>query len=396
MPTTSNMSLVLPTVSVTVGPTWATELNAALTLVDSHDHTSGKGVIITPSAININQDLEFNGNDATELRSVRMESQSAALAGGSDLGCYYNLSGNPTYNNNSGTASRLVNCSYPMVAGDLLYASSTTAFGRLAIGTTGQTLKVSGGLPAWSSQSNTYTVVTKTSGYTISATDDVILCDDSSASFTLNLPVSTGGGKQYLIKKTVSSVNAVTIARASADTISDNTTGLTSTTVNTLGEEVTLLDATAGVWQVIGRRIPGSWNNSLTFTPNSGAFGTITGSSFFSRRTGNTLHVRGYWVNGTVAGGNAYITLPSGYTVDTTYIQGGKQGRIGNLVVPVTGGSTTTAVYHMFFDASDTGKVYPTLTTASNVFEIVGGSQVANSNQAVSVEFWIPISGWNG
>jgi hypothetical protein len=41
---TANMNLSLPTVSVTIGPTWATQLNTALETVDVHDHTSGKGV----------------------------------------------------------------------------------------------------------------------------------------------------------------------------------------------------------------------------------------------------------------------------------------------------------------------------------------------------------------
>ena len=44
--TTTNMGLVLPTPGERLGPTWATDLNTALTLVDSHDHSSGKGIQI--------------------------------------------------------------------------------------------------------------------------------------------------------------------------------------------------------------------------------------------------------------------------------------------------------------------------------------------------------------
>lgn len=40
---TPDMGLDLPVPGVTTGPTWANKLNAALTTVDSHDHSSGKG-----------------------------------------------------------------------------------------------------------------------------------------------------------------------------------------------------------------------------------------------------------------------------------------------------------------------------------------------------------------
>lgn len=65
------------TVSVTPGPTWATNLNTSLDAIDNHDHTSNKGVRITPAAMNINAALEFNGNNALELKQVALENQSS-------------------------------------------------------------------------------------------------------------------------------------------------------------------------------------------------------------------------------------------------------------------------------------------------------------------------------
>lgn len=47
MTTTPNMNLVLPDVSATLGPAWATALNTLLALVDLHDHTTGNGVALT-------------------------------------------------------------------------------------------------------------------------------------------------------------------------------------------------------------------------------------------------------------------------------------------------------------------------------------------------------------
>jgi hypothetical protein len=98
------MGLVLPTVSVTPGPLYATENNTALTSIDSHDHTSGKGLQVPTAGLNINADLPFAGFNATALRSTRFNSQSATLATGSDLNCLYVVNGNLYYNNASGVA----------------------------------------------------------------------------------------------------------------------------------------------------------------------------------------------------------------------------------------------------------------------------------------------------
>ena len=57
--TTTNMSLNEPSVGVTTGPTWATQTNSNWETIDTHDHTSGKGVQLTPSALNINADRDW-------------------------------------------------------------------------------------------------------------------------------------------------------------------------------------------------------------------------------------------------------------------------------------------------------------------------------------------------
>ena len=52
-----NMSMPVPTVAVAPGPGWATNLDASLIHIDSHNHSSGQGVQITPAGININTDF---------------------------------------------------------------------------------------------------------------------------------------------------------------------------------------------------------------------------------------------------------------------------------------------------------------------------------------------------
>jgi hypothetical protein len=98
----SNMSLTIPIVGDTAGPEYATDINNCLTLVDQHDHSPGYGVQITPSGLNINSDLEFNDNDATELRSARFQSQASPLAGTLDLDCLYASGVDLYYNDGDG------------------------------------------------------------------------------------------------------------------------------------------------------------------------------------------------------------------------------------------------------------------------------------------------------
>lgn len=100
---TPNMNLTLPVVGVTAGPAYATQVNAALTVIDSHNHASGSGVQITPAGLNINADLSMNSNDLTDTRTVRFTAQAAALPGTTpDLACLYVVGNNLYYNDGAG------------------------------------------------------------------------------------------------------------------------------------------------------------------------------------------------------------------------------------------------------------------------------------------------------
>jgi hypothetical protein len=116
------MGLVLPTVGSTLGPEWATELNAAFDVVDAHNHTPGNGVPVPTNGISLNGDLPFNGYNATLLRSVRMSNQSTPLSGVTDLTCLY-VSGNNLYYNNG------VGNQVQITAGAGLDASTVGGFG---------------------------------------------------------------------------------------------------------------------------------------------------------------------------------------------------------------------------------------------------------------------------
>jgi len=84
-----NMNMPVPVVGTDPGPDWANNINASLSIIDSHNHTSGQGVQITPQGLNINADLPLNGNNLTTARSLRFSPQSGTISGSSDLGCLY-------------------------------------------------------------------------------------------------------------------------------------------------------------------------------------------------------------------------------------------------------------------------------------------------------------------
>ena len=70
-------------------------------------------------------------------------------------------------------------------------------------------------------------VASKTTTYAILTTDQVVLCNASSGSFTATLPTAVGvTGKQYEIKKTDTSNYVVTVATTSSQTIDGFTTNV--------------------------------------------------------------------------------------------------------------------------------------------------------------------------
>lgn len=107
MSTTPNMNLTLPTVSVTLGPEWATELNAALETVDSHNHTSGQGKAITTAALNIDDDLMLNDFKLTDASSLQLNSEASPVSGVSNENSVSAATGDLYWTNSAGIAVRI-------------------------------------------------------------------------------------------------------------------------------------------------------------------------------------------------------------------------------------------------------------------------------------------------
>lgn len=104
------MSLPIPGVGIDASPDWAYHVDNCLTIIDSHDHSAGKGVSITPAGLSINTDLPINGNNLTLVRAVRFNSQSVPIPGVTpDGNCIYVAAGELWYNDHNGAEVQLTN-----------------------------------------------------------------------------------------------------------------------------------------------------------------------------------------------------------------------------------------------------------------------------------------------
>jgi len=123
------MNITPPTPEVTEGPAWAEQINDILTdNIAEHDHTTNKGVQITPAALNLNSDVDLQENNLTSVRSVRLQDQASAIGSQDDVGCLYEVNGDLYYNSGDGDQ-------VPITAGGSLAATSFGGINGLPNGT---------------------------------------------------------------------------------------------------------------------------------------------------------------------------------------------------------------------------------------------------------------------
>lgn len=128
---TTYMNLTLPTVDSTIGPTWANQLNTAITTIDAHDHSSGKGTQIPTSGLNINADLSLNNFSLSSVGSINFNSLTSSL---STTNSVYVKDGDLYFTDAAGNAVRLtasgnINTgSIGGIGGDYVSASATVYY----------------------------------------------------------------------------------------------------------------------------------------------------------------------------------------------------------------------------------------------------------------------------
>jgi hypothetical protein len=175
---------------------------------------------------------------------------SSGLLKASAQGTVAQASAGTDYQTPTGTPAGFVIAS--QAAGDTLYASSASAWARLAKGTNGQVLTLASGLPSWADVSatapgsttnavyngsgslaastgitfnstaatlantNLTAPATKTANFTLTCSSGPVYGDTSGGGFTLTLPVTCAAGHLFYVKKTsTGDTNSLTIATSS-------------------------------------------------------------------------------------------------------------------------------------------------------------------------------------
>lgn len=223
-------------------------------------------------------------------------------------------------------------------------------------------------------------VVSKTTTYTATDVDDVILC--SGAAFTVNLPTAVGiSGKEYTIRKTDASFsNIFTIDPNASETIG----GVATTTLNTIDETIRIMSDGTN-WIILSRTYS---TDETAYTPTFTNFGTVSQTEVTWQRQPKGLYLKGRTLAGTMGGGPCTFTLPSGLTsLAQTYIK-----TIGVMFAMSAGATDRDFGFNIAAAASNTLNM--SIQYGGGYSTAAWGTDIANASV---VDFWgfVPITGWN-
>lgn len=134
-------------------------------------------------------------------------------------------------------------------------------------------------------------------------------------------------------------------------------------------------------------------DESSSFVLNG--FGTTTLDSIWTRRVAGSLEVRGTAKAGSTTGTMASITIPTKYVIDSTKIVNTGAQFVGEFQqVKGAAGGFNIAQSTIFYDGSDTAKVYITYQTASGVYTKVATNTLVTTGDNCTFIFSVPIAGW--
>lgn len=132
----------------------------------------------------------------------------------------------------------------------------------------------------------------------------------------------------------------------------------------------------------------------VAYTPTFTAFGTVSEVNIFSRRFGDTLHIRGSFVSGTPVASEARMSLgfngaDGGLTIDP-----------GKIPVLQTCGFATrnTNTVTQYYIVADTGSIgylnFAYQSESSNSGAKANANSIISASGRLSIICEVPISGW--
>jgi hypothetical protein len=141
-----------------------------------------------------------------------------------------------------------------------------------------------------------------------------------------------------------------------------------------------------------------SWSTASPVVPSAASFGTITGSSIFTRRVGDTLEARGTFIAGTVTGTAMSFAMPTGLSIDSAKMSASSAGSsVGVLYSPdhQNGSLYPNVTAVVFFDGASTGSVFVALeSTIGGSFTKNAANQIISDTRTITFDFRVPIFGW--
>jgi hypothetical protein len=215
-----NMLLPVPVVGVDSGPDFATQVNNALNIIDSHNHSLNSGVQITPSGLNINSDLSIQGHNLTSANSLNFINLTSTptLA----VGSLYELNNNLYWYSGGSLTVQMTN------GGSLNVTSSGISSGTA-------TASFVGGVLVVNEASNTPANIQAGSilfGNNISGSNFITLEPPSAlaSSYTLTLPAfNSSGNTQVMVLDTSGNMGSVSYDTVGQDMTSVGANAIAST-----------------------------------------------------------------------------------------------------------------------------------------------------------------------
>lgn len=326
--TSPNMNLILPGVGLTAGPQYASDLNASLTIIDSHNHAPGSGVQITPAGIDINTDLSFQNNSATLVKEITFQTQ---LSLPTDLDAIYVSGVDLWYNDGNGnqiqiTSAGSVNAGSGSITGLVSPASATYISGSQSF--------------VW--QSNVNTAANMDMGSAILRNITA-----GSEGITLSPPSALASSYTITFPLAVPAANNTFLTMSTSGVISDNIT-VDGSTIQIIGNQIT---ANIGPGSITGSQIaahtitesnlelrPTSATATAgqmalssscgAFTSNATVYTDVTNLSISIVTTGRPVRIEltADGSNGGISADNAFIgntTTSTGATFWLAFLRGG-------------------------------------------------------------------------
>jgi hypothetical protein len=234
-------------------------------------------------------------------------------------------------------------------------------------------------------------VVSKTTTYTATIYDDIVLCDGTSASFSVTLPTAVGNtGKILQFMKTDAALDKIITIDGNA---SETIRGQLTFKLCTQYDFIRIVSDGAN-WQVLAHTYP-SVATTYTLATAQQGFGNIGTQQATWQRFGGSGLFQVRYTAGTVAGSEARNDLPTGLTIAAIVSAIRKFGDYG-------ASSGLGATY--FGQGSITGNGGNSFVNFGVAKDGVGGAahggnngdQVCGSSGIVAWTAIIPITNWEG